>query len=154
MLLANPNFKKVDKDNQREVILPDMWRNLVSKHGDKEVAEHYWALVTTDAIPGSRGSTNPRQWVKGEYELPSVLEAMALAIMDIIPAKPCTLTLCKEMYSIGLEWTVGDMQNSDFSIFPNVFHYDPKDFGILALRNLSRRQESFLENILNGLGSK
>ena len=85
-------------------------QNVQNAHGDTEINQSYWVLMTKDVIPNSRSKTynQQKELVKQHegtgYTLPGVLEAAVCILMEhvvsgnsLFSRQPCAYTRCSEI---------------------------------------------------------
>ncbi|MCP5507345.1 MAG: hypothetical protein H7A37_03465 [Chlamydiales bacterium] len=87
-------------------------------HGDITVQESYWALMTTDVIPGNREKSREEQLVLASrvegYDAPTLLQAAVCNFVEYVGSgkrlfgdEPWTYTCCKEEPIAGWKLVVG-----------------------------------------------
>ncbi|MCB1111567.1 MAG: hypothetical protein KDK72_02780, partial [Chlamydiia bacterium] len=87
-------------------------------HGDITVQESYWALMTTDVIPGNREKSREEQLVLASrvenYDAPTLLQAAVCNFVEYVGSgkrlfgnEPWTYTCCKEEPIKGWKLVVG-----------------------------------------------
>lgn len=130
-------------------------QSVFKEFGDKEVTESYWALITTDIVPGSLSSqwkTSP--WdpdtsfsektpveEKG-YEAPFIIEAMTLVILNKEFGKAEKYLLSHPSFTNCVEQinedrvTVGAFSSSVLML--TSYTYQSGDIGVLAVRRFFR----------------
>lgn len=100
---------------------------VLKEHGDTQIKESYWVLMTKDPIPGSESRFYEEQnaLIAGDlnYQMPSVLEAQTCILMDYFRtekrhfscAQSVTKTRCREL-SEGRNINVGDFSDSSLTV--------------------------------------
>jgi WD40 repeat protein len=138
------------------------WDEIKKEYGEKPLQNSYWALMTRDVIPGSRGKRyndqarllkELSQKAKVPYEVPHLLEAVTCIFMeylrtekDLYGENPLTYTRCQERVSSipDLTLVVGHFEHNHLYSTIGVYYNNEDDegehnqfFGIGGLRKLS-----------------
>lgn len=129
-------------DNET-VFDPSSWNSVFNEVGDATVDEPYWALITNDVVPGSRGKllVEQKELVEREgYEVSTISEAITLPTMhkeysgenaeNLLPEEPLTYARCADRV-LGRYLSVGAFGPSGLSV---IYSSHPNNIGVLAVR--------------------
>lgn len=139
-----------------------IWNRVKSQHGNKQVNESYWVLMTKDVLRDSRDNKYSQKGsiarsamvdelskkTDGKYQIPKLLEATVCIFTKYVEngtylfnTNPRTYIYCKEKHAVFGRWNgglhplvIGDFDQKGLCISLSCSDIDWSYFGVAALR--------------------